>query len=82
MNKVTKAATIRRWVLVNTFLTLLTLGFLLAIGGNTKTIIFSISAPFFMAITGTYLVDNLLRYFECMTSVKDSESDEIDKQQL
>lgn len=54
----------RRWVLVNTFLTLLMLGFILVLGGNRSSFLFEISAPFSLAILGTYLIDNLLSYFE------------------
>lgn len=77
MTKLEKAAKHRSWVLVNTFLTLTMLGFILVLSGDIKTLMFTISAPFSMAFTGTYLVDHLLSYFECVTRVKDSQSDDI-----
>lgn len=80
MDRVSKKLTYRRWALVNTFMMLFMLGVILVVGSNRADIVvFGISAPLSLAVFGTFMVDHLLSYFECVTHVNNSESDKIDK---
>lgn len=70
MDSASKKTKYRRWVLVNTFMMLLMLGFILTVSSSRVDMIFSITAPLSLAIFGTFMVDHLLSYFECMTREK------------
>lgn len=77
MDSVSKKKSYRRWALVNTFMMLLMLGMMLVTGNNRVDIIYMISSPLSLAVFGTFAVDHLLSYFECMTRGKGSQSADI-----